>query len=525
MKKVASYIYKNFTILWVLVTVVLLLLSTYVNWYLNIHHTYKSIANSAKHISNSVDGLIEDLLENAYTLPVYGKKFPDCQSSLVTDLDRIVINNPNITGLEINDNQHKLICSTLPEIEPIEYNESRARMLFGPYKLKLFDQPVYVIQQRLGNYFIKVLILSSVLESALKSRTDISNSVILYNRSEHKIIMHIDRNTHKPGWSAIEDTGKSLHLIDGRLFASEKLQSISGLMVIALEDHKTALTRILFNQLLVTLAVLGFTILLYFILKDAFTKHYSLRTAMKLALKNKEFYPVYQPIFNNQKEAFTGAEVLLRWRDNLDELIMPDFFIPEAETSGLIIPITLQIVETVFKESKALLRENPGFHLSFNVSALHFKHNSFFDDFYKLVELFHISPSQIVLEITERDLLNKNDSFLLTRMHELRRANYSLAVDDFGTGHASISYLHHFPFNYLKIDKLFIHAIGTKALTESLNSTIIQMAKNLQLIIVAEGVETEEQLRYLKLNEVELIQGWYFSKALPIDRLLEFMQL
>lgn len=109
-------------------------------------------------------------------------------------------------------------------------------------------------------------------------------------------------------------------------------------------------------------------------------------------------------------------------------------------------------------------------------------------------------------------------------MLELRNTGYSLAVDDFGTGHASISYLQHFPFNYLKIDKLFIQAIGTKAITESLNATIIHMAKDLKLHIIAEGVETAEQVEYLKKNEVYILQGWYFSKALSIEQLVDLLQ-
>ncbi len=101
---------------------------------------------------------------------------------------------------------------------------------------------------------------------------------------------------------------------------------------------------------------------------------------------------------------------------------------------------------------------------------------------------------------------------------------YTLAIDDFGTGHASINYLRHFPFDYLKIDKLFITAIGTGAVTEALNQSIIQLAKNLKLSIIAEGVESKAQLNYLKTNHVYLVQGWYFAKAMPIERLPTFLK-
>lgn len=203
---------------------------------------------------------------------------------------------------------------------------------------------------------------------------------------------------------------------------------------------------------------------------------------------------------------------------------MPDTFINEAETSGLIVPITLQIIEIAFQEFDMILRTRDYFHLGFNLSAAHFISAYFFNDFYALVEKYTINPKQLLLEVTERDLIDKNDLLFNERMQELRDKGYSLAIDDYGTGHASISYLQHFPFNYLKIDKLFVQAIGTKAITESLNEAIIHMAKTLDLIIIAEGVETEEQVKYLSKNGVRLLQGWYFSKALPIEELEALLQ-
>ena len=148
----------------------------------------------------------------------------------------------------------------------------------------------------------------------------------------------------------------------------------------------------------------------------------------------------------------------------------------------------------------------------------------FFNEFYRLAQYYTIVPKQVLFEITERDLLDKNDAIFIDKMQELRKSGYSLAVDDYGTGHASISYLQHYPFNYLKIDKLFVQAIGTKAITESLNDAIIEMAKRLNLIIIAEGVETIEQVNYLTQHGVQYLQGWYFSKALSIEQLNCFLK-
>lgn len=262
----------------------------------------------------------------------------------------------------------------------------------------------------------------------------------------------------------------------------------------------------------------------YFLLQNLLRRYYFLDWSIKKAIKNKQFYPIYQPLFNTQLNDYSGAEVLLRWKDNDDVIIMPDFFITEAERTGLIIPITLQIIDIALNEIQNILHTQPHFLLSFNIGALHFIDSSFFNQFYQLLDNYKISSKQILLEITERDLLDINNKIYIKKMQELREKGFSLAVDDYGTGHASISYLQYFPFNYLKIDKLFIHAIGTKAITESLNDAIIDLAKKINLIIIAEGVETREQVNYLLKNEIQFLQGWHFSKALSIEQLKSLLQ-
>lgn len=165
----------------------------------------------------------------------------------------------------------------------------------------------------------------------------------------------------------------------------------------------------------------------------------------------------------------------------------------------------------------------PNFYLSINLCSVHFVDTTFFEIFQKLCSEYNILTNQIILEVTERDLL-QHDTNLIQKLKELRQNGFSIAVDDFGTGHASISYLQHFPFNYLKIDRLFIQAIGTGAVTEALNQSIIHMAKQLQLNIIAEGVETYNQIETLEENGVYLMQGWYFSKAISFEKLLKFFK-
>lgn len=203
--------------------------------------------------------------------------------------------------------------------------------------------------------------------------------------------------------------------------------------------------------------------------------------------------------------------------------VMPESFIEEAEQSGLIVPITLQVLKKAFKEIHQFLNTNPEFHLAVNLSASHFHDKNFFIEFYSLCEHYEIKPQQIMLELTERELLDQNNKKLVARMYELREKGYSLAIDDFGTGHASIKYLQHFPFDYLKIDKIFIHAIGTGAITENLNQAIIHMGNSLKLEIIAEGVETKEQFMFLRQSQVRFMQGWFFEKAVPYEHLIRII--
>lgn len=523
-QKISQVIYKQFKSLWILFTIFILIVCLYINWDWSISRSTKAIDTVARSLSNNVDGLIEDLFQDVYTLPIYGNTISDCKTGLFSYLQHITLNNPRISGLLISDNNHKVICSNLPDSKLFISGTAHARTILGPIKLSLFDQPVYLIQQKMGRFHIGIIVLSSIFQNVLQPSANVTDSVSLYNRLDKKNIVLIEKSMDKSGWVFSENPEKISINNSQSLFAVEKLQSVDGIAVAVFENHNTVLANLWYSQILVAIVVLICSSFFYFLLKITLTKRYSLRNAMTLAIKRNEFYPVYQPLFDNEPGLFSGVEVLLRWQDNQDEIIMPDFFIEEAESTGLIVPITLQIIEIAFQELKLILSTYPQFHLSFNLSALHFTDAQFFNKFNLLMDQYKILPSQILFEITERDLLDKNNILFIDKMKELRQSGFSLAVDDYGTGHASISYLQSFPFNYLKIDKLFIQAIGTKAITESLNDAIITMAKQLGLIIIAEGVETEEQVNYLTTNGVRYLQGWYFSKALSIRKLRVFLE-
>ncbi|WP_298625972.1 EAL domain-containing protein [uncultured Legionella sp.] len=524
LKAILLIIIKQFKFFWILITIILLSFTLYINWTLSLNRSYNELSNLASTISNHVDGFVEDLFQEVYTLPIYGKNLTDCKSGLYPYLQHIVLNIPNIAALSIVDNKKQFICSTLPEDETIISASTRARTITGPFKLSVFDESLFLIQQKMGNYHIGIFVVSSILQNVLKTTDKAADSIALYNSSEKKNIIRIEKSTSHNRWVVSNNLNTQTPLNTNLLYSIDKTQSIDGVGIVVFEKKSTVLNKLWQSEFLASLFILCSSIIMYFLFKKIITNRYSLQGALKAAIKNNEFYPEYQPLYHCEKDRLSGVEVLVRWKDSEDQLIMPDLFISEAEASGLIIPITLQIVEISLKEIESLLKDDPDFHLAFNLSAWHFTDPVFFDTFNILIKQFAVNPNQILLEITERELLDKNNSIFIGTMQKLRSEGYSLAVDDYGTGHASISYLQHFPFNYLKIDKLFIQAIGTKAITESLNDAIIQMAKGLNLIIIAEGVETEEQVNYLSDNGVQLLQGWYFSKAVSIEKLLTLLK-
>jgi len=225
------------------------------------------------------------------------------------------------------------------------------------------------------------------------------------------------------------------------------------------------------------------------------------------AVAEGQFHVYYQPMMDTETGACVGAESLLRWHHPQLGTIMPDTFIAAAEESGFIVELTKWLMQRIVKDMAALLKENPSYHISLNLSPQHFDDPKLLADV-KSVFGSRVSPTQIVFEVTEHQLIMNDDNKALEVLQNIR---------------ASLKYLSRFPFDYLKIDKAFIDAIGTESVTAGLVDTIVQMANQLKLKTVAEGVETPAQLNYLRQLKVDFVQGWLYSKALPPDEFRAFV--
>lgn len=507
----ASKAQQALNFIWLLLTSLFIIIVVYYQWQQQILQKQQQHLNVlAQQVGDKIDNLLDTLQKSAETLPLYGQKLPNCQYQLRSILDSIAFNNPEISGAVVSDKDHKVICSTLNNDYTLPSPDLKSPSFFGPFPLGVTNKEAFLFQQRLGPYYFGVYVIKDVIINLLKSISPEITYVGIYNNKTKKIILAVGESPLLPS-IGINSVG----------LAKTGIRELNDYIVIIAAKPTNLNKQFLLQQASLILAILFISLLLYFLLRSLLNKHFSLNNALVHGLKAGQFYPMYQPIRDIKQQKYSGAEVLLRWSKSTNEIIMPNTFIDEAEQSGLIVPITRQLLEKAFQQCFPLLQLYPDFHLSFNFSAKHFNDVNFIRQFYELCINYKIPAKQIMIELTERELLNHNDPELIAKIKELQVKGYALAIDDFGTGNASINYLQHFHFNYLKIDKLFIHAIGTGAITASLNQAIIQMANCLQLKIIAEGVETKEQLDFLQQAQVELIQGWYFAKAMSYEELLE----
>jgi len=234
---------------------------------------------------------------------------------------------------------------------------------------------------------------------------------------------------------------------------------------------------------------------------------------LREAVKGELFTLNYQPQLD-VNGAIIGVEALIRWQKKDGSFVSPDDFIPLAEEIGLILPIGDQVL---FESCRQFVRwrelgiDIPK--LSINVSAKQFHQNEFEQHVENIVKAHFIDPSFICLEITETATLGKQD-YIFEKIHNLRNRGFLVSIDDFGTGYSSLSYLKNLPIDQLKIDKSYVQGIGENENDSAIVNMIISMTEHLGAKVIAEGVETQEQLDFLKQSGCYEYQGYYFSKPL-----------
>ena len=243
----------------------------------------------------------------------------------------------------------------------------------------------------------------------------------------------------------------------------------------------------------------------------------SLENSLRHAIDRGELVLHYQPMIRLATNRVAGMEALLRWKRPDQGIILPGTFIGIAEETRLIVPIGDWVLREACRQAKAWQETRfPGLRMSVNLSPRQFQHADLPKQIAAALQESGLSPKDLVIEITESTAMQNSDRTIAT-LQKLRDMGVRIAIDDFGTGHSSLSYLRRFPIDIVKIDQEFVHEIESSQSDRAIVSAVIGMAHGLNLTVIAEGVETEDQLEFLREQDCEEVQGFLFGQPAPAE--------
>jgi diguanylate cyclase (GGDEF)-like protein/PAS domain S-box-containing protein len=248
-------------------------------------------------------------------------------------------------------------------------------------------------------------------------------------------------------------------------------------------------------------------------------------TEMRSALDRGEFEVYYQPIFSLTDQHITEFEALVRWRKPDGRIVLPLNFIPVAEETGLIVPLGQWVLDRACEQTRRWQDQfpsDPPLGISVNLSARQFQHPHLLEDVQNTLARTGLEPRSLTLEVTESVAMQDPES-TATTLRALKSLGLRIAIDDFGTGYSSLSYLQRFPLDTLKIDRSFVDGLGQDTQDDAIVSSVIALAKSLNLSVTGEGIETQEQLTRLRALGCDEGQGYYFSKPLLADAATAFL--
>lgn len=248
------------------------------------------------------------------------------------------------------------------------------------------------------------------------------------------------------------------------------------------------------------------------------------------ALNDGEFELYFQPIVEAASGRIGGFEALIRWAHPARGMVPPEEFITTAEQTGLIKDLGAWIIDEACRQLSVIadrlpevLKEKPDFFISINLSAKQFIFPDLLSHVVDTLSLHKLSPNNIEFEITESILMDNPDTAMVL-LEKFKQLGFRIAIDDFGTGYSSLSYLHNFPIDTLKIDRSFVSSMQGNPTSQSIVHAIVGLAKAIDLIVIAEGVETEQQLDDLKRLNCDLVQGYHFYKPMSFTDAMELLK-
>lgn len=259
-------------------------------------------------------------------------------------------------------------------------------------------------------------------------------------------------------------------------------------------------------------------------MKKSQVKNKEIEDKMEKALEKGEFYVCYQPKFSTQQKKVVGAEALVRWRMNGENVIPPSDFIPLFESNGFIKELDKYVFEQVCKDVSGWLDKGLDVKpVSVNLSQMQLYNSNFIKEYAEILERYDLDSKYVQLELTETAMFD-NPVVLAKIINQLHNIGFEILMDDFGKGYSSLNMLKNVEVDTVKIDKSFVDDIGSNKKVERIIATIVSLVRALNMHVVAEGVENEIQYRFLNLVECDEIQGFYFSKPIVADEYEELLK-
>ncbi|HBU6376351.1 TPA: EAL domain-containing protein [Klebsiella variicola] len=401
------------------------------------------------------------------------------------------------TILLIKDGQ--VWCSSLPgnrvlTLHPESLPDEKLQLL--PARMMVNKRPVLIYHTRSAQVRVIVSISDIHLRDALYSDEDNAGLALSVN---HQMIARYG------------DVGPLKASPHQDIFSSPDYP----FRIIYPESPFFSPSRLFQNGFGLLIFILSVSLLFYFLLRKYLNVYTSEEENLRYAIAQGYIVPFYQPVVNGKTGEIYGVEILARWKNATTQRRSPAEFIPLAERTGLIIPLTRSLMAQVAAQMNPIFSKLPdGFHIGLNISVSHINAPSFIDDCLHYQRGFEGKAVKLMLEITEQEPLLLNDA-VVDKLNTLHSRGFSIALDDFGTGYSGLSCLHELIFDYIKIDQSFVGRVTGEAPSSKLLDCVIEMARTLSLRIIAEGVETQVQLEYLNRQNIHLLQGYYFWKPMP----------
>ncbi|EQA6242220.1 EAL domain-containing protein [Enterobacter ludwigii] len=474
----------------------------------NLQVWYSARADSltgARYVVKNMNVLLEEARKASQTAMLIAEK--DCDVEEQYRLGTEAALQPHLRSIMILK-KNSVWCSSLPGNRVLLVNSAalpETSMLLVPARGTVNGLPVLIYQKK----YAGSRILISISDSHVRDALDIPLDSVSYS-------LRVGQNILGKSGDVTTANNTQHHALSVRATNYPFNIEFNSPPVFSLQ-------RLINRAGAVLIFLLLMSCLVAYCLHRFLNKGTSPEETLRKAIARNEIVPFYQPIVNGKEGTLRGVEVLARWKHPQAGFISPASFIPEAEKSGLIVPLTQSLMIQVAAHMNTIATMLPeGFHVGINFSASHIIMPTFVEECLNYKNSFIRRDLNLVIEVTEREPLHI-DEHLVQTLNILHENGFAIALDDFGTGYSGFSYLYDLHIDYLKIDQSFVGRVNANEDSTRILDSVLELARKLSISIVAEGVETQEQLNYLSRNNITFLQGYYFFKPVPFNELIKIL--